>query len=516
MALYAFDGTWNDSSVSESERDLTNDTNVHRFRNLYQDDVSYVDGVGTRFGTIGRVIGGLTGAGAQRRIEEQFQALESRFANGDTTVDVVGYSRGAAIARMFVHQLGARFQNLKINGAKLQAPPTVRFLGLFDTVASFGVPWSDNEGEFKKAIPDFVERTYHAMAIGETREAFGIERCVGDRRRITEVWFRGGHGDVGGNATIRERGLVKSNRARSDVPLNWLVSKALGCGLPLRKQTDAATKDAKAELAPIVTKTEPISIGKAGTLSRRIHAGDLVHYSVEDTMLTCSIDGRELRRIDVITRIEDLQMEEMAEAHDWIPPASTLLEADNLAMDSSVLTTERLSMRRYPFDTPPARTWRAWREIWGLSDTEFDIEDSGDFWSPNDADKALAWDLLVELQSRIAVQALQDDEGTDKAALESLVSLFGFARESMKRHGVNCSNTSALLLAFLNHRIRPVTSKWHLESVKNNWADNQSKSNSEFRDELRSLQSDLALLVNALGQIAGTTLGATTGRRCKK
>ena len=35
MALYAFDGTWNDSSAPEEQRDTKKDSNVHRFRVLY-------------------------------------------------------------------------------------------------------------------------------------------------------------------------------------------------------------------------------------------------------------------------------------------------------------------------------------------------------------------------------------------------------------------------------------------------------------------------------------------------
>jgi len=48
------------------------------------------------------------------------------------------------------------------------------------------------------------------MALDETRETFGIERCIENRERITEVWFRPDHGEIGGNATksiteVRER-----------------------------------------------------------------------------------------------------------------------------------------------------------------------------------------------------------------------------------------------------------------------------------------------------------------------
>ncbi len=100
MALYAFDGTWNDSSAPDEQRDAKKDTNVHRFRVLYDGIREYKDGVGSRFGIIGKLVGGLTGAGAEQRILEHFQALKQNFARGDTEIDIIGYSRGAAIAHV--------------------------------------------------------------------------------------------------------------------------------------------------------------------------------------------------------------------------------------------------------------------------------------------------------------------------------------------------------------------------------------------------------------------------------
>jgi len=123
MALYAFDGTWNDSSAPDSERDLKKDTNVHRFRVLYSGNKSYEPGVGTRYGFFGKVIGGISGAGARPRIDEQFSELKKNLGKGDDVIDIIGYSRGAAIARMFVHRIEQEFDSLSVNGKALRAPP---------------------------------------------------------------------------------------------------------------------------------------------------------------------------------------------------------------------------------------------------------------------------------------------------------------------------------------------------------------------------------------------------------
>jgi len=354
MALYAFDGTWNDSSAPEDQRDTRKDTNVHRFRTLYSGRTEYKDGVGTRYGVIGKLIGGVTGAGAQPRIVEQFEALKHNFSKGDTTIDIVGYSRGAAISRMFLHQIARDFEDLKPNGKSLDSPPPVRFLGLFDTVASFGVPWNDKEREFTVDIPEFVEHTFHAMALDETRETFGIERCLGNRNKITEAWFRGGHGDIGGNATYVDRKGEKSNRERSDIALNWMLAKAKACGLPVPERVDSGSGLNQSHDAPVTAQDEPISIGNAGTLSRRIHLGDLVHHSVEQTDLTRGIDGRLLRRIDILTRIEDESLEKCSEAMNWIPPIAVGYGPDNVRPSEETPSLVQLSLRRYPFDVLPA------------------------------------------------------------------------------------------------------------------------------------------------------------------
>lgn len=258
MALYAFDGTWNDSS--SPDRDTALDTNVWRFYELYQGQRYYLDGVGSRGGLIGKLIGGATGAGASKRVQENFENLQKSFQAGDEVIDVVGYSRGATIARMFVHQIEAAFDLIKHkDGTTLTAPPTVRFLGLFDTVASFGIPWNDDD-EFRKDIPEFVQHTFHAMALDETRETFGIERCLGNRAKITEVWFRGGHGDIGGNGAYYDRNKKElPNRERSFITLNWMATKARACGLQVAESLKL--KDA------VATNTEAQVTAKEGMLN---------------------------------------------------------------------------------------------------------------------------------------------------------------------------------------------------------------------------------------------------------
>src|ERR687891_651750 len=104
MALYAFDGTWN-----ENRPDDKNDTNVVKFKEAYESENNfYVEGVGTRFGSIGRLFGGVFGAGGKERIEEAYEALEKNFHSHDEIIDIIGFSRGGALTLDFANTIHAR------------------------------------------------------------------------------------------------------------------------------------------------------------------------------------------------------------------------------------------------------------------------------------------------------------------------------------------------------------------------------------------------------------------------
>lgn len=49
--------------------------------------------------------------------------------------------------------------------------------------------------------------------------------------------------------------------------------------------------------------------------------------------------------------------------------------------------------------------------------------------SQNEARRWAAWALYIELKTRITTQALNDDQGLLREALNSLYSLFGSTRE---------------------------------------------------------------------------------------
>src|SRR5689334_11345827 len=110
MALYAFDGTWQDAKKDD---DPETKTNVFRFFDAYHRNAGtndqYVPGIGTRFDAIGKVLGGAFGLGELPRLLHTYGELCKNWAAGDTTIDIVGFSRGAATTMSMVVSPAAQF-----------------------------------------------------------------------------------------------------------------------------------------------------------------------------------------------------------------------------------------------------------------------------------------------------------------------------------------------------------------------------------------------------------------------
>lgn len=221
MALYAFDGTWN-SEKDAGRYDLN--TNVVRFKDLYTGTKHFYKGVGTKHGFLGKLAGGAFGVGGHDRIDDAQRDMAKQFAAGDRDIDIVGFSRGAALAVHFANVVAD--DGVKVNGT-LERPP-IRFLGVWDIVAAFGIPINlpgfnfnrINLG-YKLGLPKSVKYCYHALALDEARQAFRPTRV---RAGACEVWFRGVHSDVGGG---------NNNHALNDITLRWMLRKALASGLPM-------------------------------------------------------------------------------------------------------------------------------------------------------------------------------------------------------------------------------------------------------------------------------------------
>ncbi len=117
------------------------------------------------------------------------------------------------------------------------------------------------------------------------------------------------------------------------------------------------------------------------------------------------------------------------------------------------------------------------------------------------ADEDAAWDLYIEMLTRIVTQPLPSEDGDEKIALDSIYSLFPTTREILHRHGRNTIQFSKLAIPVLNQIVRPFTAKWHRESLLG--AFNEQTKRKKFRKELEYLQVQLCNYNHMLANIAG-------------
>ena len=166
-------------------------------------------------------------------------------------VSVIGFSRGAAQARTF-----ARWLQLATGGSIGGAAFKLRFLGIFDTVASVALAdsspvggsgfmdWAD--GTMGISVP---EKTAHFVAAHEIRRSFPLSTARAGGAwpaGVKEFVFPGAHSDVGGGYGPGEQGKATSGRTAllSQIALNDMYHEALNAAVKMMPKTElpAVTK----------------------------------------------------------------------------------------------------------------------------------------------------------------------------------------------------------------------------------------------------------------------------------
>jgi Uncharacterized alpha/beta hydrolase domain (DUF2235) len=178
-------------------------------------------------------------------------------------INVIGFSRGAAAARVFVHKLineWAPGGKLGEQSGKYALPYQVNFMGLFDTVASVGLPDSTRavvnvgsfDGHFAFAsggsldIPESAQFCYHAFSIHEQRMSFPLDSIRQGNNypseNLQEVAYPGVHSDLGGGygpgeqgKACDEKGAGDDSRKLSQIPLHDMYIAALKHGVPMKR-----------------------------------------------------------------------------------------------------------------------------------------------------------------------------------------------------------------------------------------------------------------------------------------
>jgi uncharacterized protein (DUF2235 family) len=272
MALYAFDGTGQDDRDDNETSGF--DSNVLHFFRAYVDNDKdfdftdgadrvgslYLKGIGRRADThTGELVGQAFGIGGHRRVGMMMDRLAANLQAGDANVHVIGFSRGAALAVSFANEVARKAPDVAI-----------QFLGVWDIVGEFGLPGRFVNAGHDLRMPRNVLRAYHAMALDERRSVFHLTRLTGtgDREagRLTEVWFRGVHSDVGGG---------NGNFGLNWMSLDWMYASALREGIALNP-ADVAANRLHASKVPDV-KEHKLALG----LKREIAPTDLLHDTVQ-------------------------------------------------------------------------------------------------------------------------------------------------------------------------------------------------------------------------------------------
>lgn len=208
----------------------------------------------------------MMGRGINRQIRRAYGFLASRYRPGDT-IYFFGYSRGAYAVRSLagvIDQVGllrpeeATVRNIRQiyrhyqNGpdtesakafatARCYPSAEIEMVGVWDTVKALGVRLpilyrfsAPNHAFHNHHLGETIKHGFHALALNETRLVYQpvLWECPPEQvSHVDQVWFRGTHGDVGGQ-------LGGRNWARplSNISLVWMLENAENCGLPLHDQ----------------------------------------------------------------------------------------------------------------------------------------------------------------------------------------------------------------------------------------------------------------------------------------
>ncbi len=266
----------------------------------------YIPGIGTYFKEIGDKGHNKLGLGmgymgqerlnwALKQFDEALSAAEKRAENPTNKIlgiklSVFGFSRGATSARAFVRELMKRCKTAQ-GECRLKAgdyPIEVMFLGLFDTVASIGLPMSANNTAIKTTAgwyntkqtldaraasadcgvlqlafgepgadpapgshdghsnwadglqvpaPDFVKRCVHMVAGHEIRNSFPVDSALFGSSYpsgVSEMVYPGAHSDVGGGYQPGEGARsLHPGEVLSLIPLLAMHREARAAGVPL-------------------------------------------------------------------------------------------------------------------------------------------------------------------------------------------------------------------------------------------------------------------------------------------
>ena len=210
----------------------------------------YIEGIGTKRGQPDSgFAGGGFGRGEYGVAERVYGAfgdikkkLDQRGIKSQVlTLNVFGFSRGAAAARYFVHLVHSepqRFDNVGLPRSTTQV--RVNFVGLFDCVTKIGAFVSNDVEKFgQRFYSGYANKVFHLRAGDEFRSNFPVTDIQSAKGSCNgyEFMIPGSHSDVGGGY---QAGVESETKVllRGDAFLGFMYEK--GWYQPKHKLSDTA------------------------------------------------------------------------------------------------------------------------------------------------------------------------------------------------------------------------------------------------------------------------------------
>ena len=197
----------------------------------------YIEGIGTESGVKDNARGygfGTGDYGIKARVAEAFNEIMTQVKSTPKilTLNVFGFSRGAAAARYFIHEAKSnptRFSNWCLKKSQVM----VNFVGLFDTVSSFAEGKSLNFNNDVQELhlnfeANYARKVFHLAALDEYRKNFSLT-TIDSARTLEfgyEMYIPGAHSDVGGSYNNEwEKRCMDAGGGQKSAYYKWMVKQ---------------------------------------------------------------------------------------------------------------------------------------------------------------------------------------------------------------------------------------------------------------------------------------------------
>lgn len=236
-------------------------TNIEKMEKYVEDHpkykvslTSYVQGMGSTQDEGDSTLGFAVAkgdSGIPARVDEALDEMVDKIKDAVKTdqkitkvaIDVFGFSRGAASARYFIHQvmrgkdgddsLRKRIEKVERKISKGGKSVEIVFAGLYDTVSTYGLlvafgEWgADNVDYLKLKSVRHAKKTFQLASADEHRKYFSLTNIQSAGYKGKQIFLPGVHSDVGGgyrDASDENAYLFRGTRTQAEQDMQNLIN----------------------------------------------------------------------------------------------------------------------------------------------------------------------------------------------------------------------------------------------------------------------------------------------------